>query len=80
LKALLNGGGGIRTPVPECFKTGIYILSRNLVLSPSRLATDGTGKRNMQAVFNEPDKLGIRIEDDILVTGDGCIILSRVPQ
>jgi Xaa-Pro aminopeptidase len=27
-----------------------------------------------------PGKLGVRIEDDILVTGDGCVILSRVPQ
>jgi uncharacterized Zn finger protein (UPF0148 family) len=36
----INGGGGIRTPVPECFKTSIYILSRNLVLSPPRPAND----------------------------------------
>jgi hypothetical protein len=23
-----NGGGGIRTPVPRCFKTSFYMLSR----------------------------------------------------
>ena len=29
-----NGGGGIRTPVPRCFKTSFYMLSRLIVFSP----------------------------------------------
>ena len=29
-----NGGGGIRTPVPRCFKTSVYMLSRFIVFSP----------------------------------------------
>jgi Xaa-Pro aminopeptidase len=44
------------------------------------LTTDGIGNRNMQAVFNEPDKLGVRIEDDILVTRDGFVILGKIPR
>ena len=27
-RATQNGGGGIRTPVPRCFKTSLYMLSR----------------------------------------------------
>ena len=27
----INGGGGIRTPVPRCFKTSVYMLSRLIV-------------------------------------------------
>ena len=26
-----TGGGGIRTPVPRCFKTSVYMLSRLIV-------------------------------------------------
>ena len=29
-----NGGGGIRTPVPRCFKTSVYMFSRLIVFSP----------------------------------------------
>ena len=29
-----SGGGGIRTPVPRCFKTSFYMLSRLIVFSP----------------------------------------------
>ena len=29
-----SGGGGIRTPVPRCFKTSFYMLSRLNVFSP----------------------------------------------
>jgi hypothetical protein len=56
-RATQDGDGRIRTPVPVCFKTGIYIIGHISVLSPPREATDSTGKRNMQAVFNEPDDL-----------------------
>jgi len=28
----LIGGGGIRTRVPRCFKTGLYMLSRSIDL------------------------------------------------
>ena len=31
-----TGGGGIRTPVPRCFKTGFYMLSRLIVFSPCK--------------------------------------------
>ncbi len=35
-----NGGGGIRTPVPRCFKTSVYMLSRLIVFSPYQAPND----------------------------------------
>jgi len=35
-----NGGGGIRTPVPRCFKTSLYMLSRLIVFSPHQAPND----------------------------------------
>ena len=35
-----NGGGGIRTPVPRCFKTSVYMLSRFITLSPCQKPND----------------------------------------
>ena len=35
-----NGGGGIRTPVPRCFKTGFYMLIRLNFLSPHQPLND----------------------------------------
>ena len=35
-----NGGGGIRTPVPRCFKTSIYMLSRFIAFSLCQTPND----------------------------------------
>ena len=36
-----SGGGGIRTPVPRCFETSIYIHSRFIIFSPCLGQTTG---------------------------------------
>ncbi len=35
-----NGGGGIRTPVPRCFKASVYMRSRSFGISPHRAPND----------------------------------------
>jgi len=35
-----NGGGGIRTPVPRCFKISVYMLIRLSVFSPYQAPSD----------------------------------------
>jgi hypothetical protein len=37
-----TGGGGIRTPVPRCFKTGVYMLSRFIVFRLIKRQTTGS--------------------------------------
>jgi len=39
-KRAKNGGGGIRTPVPRCFKTSFYMLSRSIGNSPCQTPND----------------------------------------
>jgi hypothetical protein len=39
-ETVMNGGGGIRTPVPRCFKTSFYMLSRFIVSSPYQAPND----------------------------------------
>ncbi len=40
-----NGGGGIRTPVPRCFKTSVYMHSHLIVLSPCQAPSDRRSTR-----------------------------------
>jgi len=35
-----NGGGGIRTPVPRCFKSSFYMLSRFIAFSLCQAPND----------------------------------------
>jgi len=37
----MTGGGGIRTPVPRCFKTSFYMLSRFTIIRLAKSQTTG---------------------------------------
>ena len=49
-----NGGGGIRTPVPRCFKTSLYMLSRLIVFSPRQVPNDRLLVRLFRSVLASP--------------------------
>ena len=48
------GGGGIRTPVPRCFKTSIYMLSRFIAFSPCQTPNDRLLVRLFRKVLTSP--------------------------
>ena len=45
-----NGGGGIRTPVPRCFKPSVYMHSRSIGISPHRAPSDRLSDRLFRRV------------------------------
>jgi hypothetical protein len=46
-----NGGGGIRTPVPRCFKTSVYMRSRSIGISRHQAPSDGLSDRLFRLSF-----------------------------
>ena len=48
-----TGGGGIRTPVPRCFKTSVYMLSRFIIHSPCQKPNDRPLVRLFRRVLTE---------------------------
>ncbi len=49
-----NGGGGIRTPVPRCFKISIYMLSRFIAFSLCQTPNDRLLTRLFRRVLTLP--------------------------
>ena len=45
-----NGGGGIRTPVPRCFKISIYVRSRSIEVSLRRAPNDRLSTRLFRCI------------------------------
>jgi len=52
-----NGGGGIRTPVPRCFKTSVYMLSRSIEISPSQAPSDRLSGRLFRLSFTSSARM-----------------------